>query len=764
MTWRADATVAAIAYRAPMPDARPELQAILAATRQTIRRQLSLLGLFRSLALAGGLLWLLDGWDVLYFQLTKLEQPRVLRALLIGSAVVGLVGYAVWWLVTRRLRPMPDDAVALTIERARPELQQRLITAVQSQQPDSGIAAEMSARTQRDAADALANFSPSDLIDSRPLRRAALLAAVLWGAATLTPLLAESHWSRWADAYLRLMPDYWSDFRQTRARLQVVRSPGEPPIEFDQSRTIRAARGANLTVVAVIADGTVRPDRVRLTATSQSDRRDVQTISMLPTDGGVFRHTLPRLFDDLTLDLVAGDYATAQPYRVEVVDPPQIDALAMAIDYPDYTGLDIADAAPTPVLSSRVELPVGSQVRFLAEANKPIATARLLAGETRLAQPAGGADFGFDAVIAAAGEPSSGGLVISEPTELELSLVDTDGLRSLAPLSLVIEPVADTPPQVSARPRGIGQAVTRRAIIPWVGQVTDDYGLRDAWLKLRIDEAEPVRSPVDLPTRSKSWTIDPDAPATIDLRDFDPQREQTLSLSLVAADANPAADARTGQSEVVTLQVVSADELLAILRGKELNLRQRFESIVEEVTDTRDDIREQRSREDEAAALPDSPEQMKLRQQISAGIDRDLLAVRKNASEAGAIFELFGDLRAEMVNNRVDTRDLLDRIDRGVLTPLESVLASDLPRVDRSMVAAREAIRSRDDIASSLAAADRDLSRLVDRLQAILAEMQRRQSYNELIEELQELTRRYEKLTEETKSRGVDDFFDDLLE
>ena len=753
-----------------------DLLGTLAATRRVIRRQLTAIGLARLAVLAGVAFWLLDGWDLLYFQATKLEQPKPLRVVLIAAATATLVAFGLWWLVTRRLRAMPDDAVALTIERVRPSLQQRLITAVQSTRADSPLGDAMAARTQRVAVDALSDFEPRELVRREPLLHPALAALSLWSAVGLTAVFAPSHIARWAEAYLRFDDDYWNDFRTTRATLRVARGPSESLVPFDETRTVRAARGANLTVVATIEEGTVVPERVRLTAVSRNDRGDSQTVSMLPTDDGSFRHTFPRLYDDQLLTMVAGDFATSQPYRIEVVDPPRIDRLAMRVDYPDYTGLNRDGVDPQPVLSSRVALPAGSVVEFLAEANKPIRSVRIVAGSERAERSASGDRFSFVATVDAAapvesdeaGEVAASGtsdaaIAISETADVEISLVDEDGLRSLAPLSLIVEALEDLPPTVSARPRGIGSAVTQKARLPWSGTVTDDYGIDEAWFRLRVDDDEPQQAAVDVPARRRDWTIDPDDPVVLDLRDFKPQLEQTLEVALAAADANPTGT-RPGTSEAVLLKVVSAEELLAILRSKELNLRQRFESIVEEVTATRDDIREQRQRERDASAMEDSPERTRLLQTISAGIDRDLLAVRKNASEAAAIFELFGDLRAEMVNNRVETRDLLDRIDRGVLTPLDRVLADSMPRVDRSVVAARDAIRSRGEVAETLAVADRELSRLVDRLAAILAEMQRRQSYNELIEELQELTRRYEKLTEETKSRGVDDFFDDLLE
>ena len=772
-----------------------DVLAKLAAARRLIRRELSLLGAAKWLTLLGGLFWLLDGWDLVWFAATKLEQPLALRRLLGAGAGGLLAGFALWWVATRLSRPLSDESIALAIQRRRPELQDRLITAVQSQPADEPLTAAMLSRTQRAAADALADWSPSELIDRRPLIRWGTAAVLLVGAVAVTAAVAPSHLSRWAEAYLQGEPDYWDRFRRTRVSLAVARGVPEQIVPFDSARRIRAARGATLAIVATVDDGTERPDRVRLTVTDLGAEGDDQTVSMIAAEGdGPFRHTLPRLFDDVELSIVAGDYATAKPYVVEVVEPPRVDALIATVVAPDYMNLGGSDRfVRGPVQSSRVPVPVGASVSLGIETNKPVAAVRVTAGDRRVelspneittlglaAVPPDGAQFHLPLVLGqravespptVASLPTEEAMPIEEPTELEISLVDTDGLRSLAPLSLTIEPVADLPPVVAARPRGIGTAVTRRALIPWSGSIVDDYGVTESWFRVRVGQADAIRQPIDRPTGPKTILLDPpgDPPVRIDLREIDPRLEQVLELSIAARDANPADDARPGRSEAVRLTVVSDDELLAILRGKELNLRLRFESIVEEVRQTRDDIRLQIEREEQASGLPESPERLELRQGISAGLDRDVLAVRKNESESAAIASLFADLRAEIVNNRLDTRKRLDRIDNGVLTPLTEINDRQFPAAERDMERAQQTVRRRDGdgqapIAAALASVQTRLDRLVESLERVLGEMERRQSVNELIEELQRLTERYEDLQKRTKEKTVDDFFDDLLE
>lgn len=763
------------------------LEAVLSATRRAIRRRAITLGTAQATTLAALGFWLLEGWDQLYFLLTRLEQPQLVRTALIYAAAIGLAAFGVWWAVTRVFRRLDHETLAETIEASRPQLADRLITAVQSRQRREGddpIADRMASRTQRDAVDRLEDFDPASLLRAEPLKRWTTAAVVLLGAVAAVAAFNPSQLARWGQAYLFGADDYWNTFRTTRVELAVARGQPEVLVPFESGR-VKAARGATLTVVAAIAEGTRNPGRVRLTLLDRSPYGDEQTVSMIEGSSSEYRHTLARVFDDIDLWVRAGDFATATPLRIEVVDPPDVAKLELVVRYPDYTGLaataDTDGFVRLPVQSSSVGLPEGTTAALVGTANKPLSAAKFVVGTRRIdavlgddaatiaAVPAGTDEMfavPFEVAYRSQSEkPGDDGLLVAEPLDVEIRLRDRDDLRSLVPLQLGLRPVADAPPEVSARPRGIGEAVTRRATIPWAGELLDDYGIQQVWFELGRESSErPQRRDIELDRIGRSLVLEPSAesPVRLDLRESGLELGESITVALAAADRYPPGS-QVGRSERLRLTVVSDEELLAILRGKELNLRQRFEQIVEEVTATRDDVRALRTREQAARATTDDAERMNLRQQISGGIDRGLLAVRKNQSEAAAVLAVFADLRDELVNNRVGTRERLSRIDNGVLVPLRRVVDRQFGEVDAAVEAARDAVRSRGEIAASLATADGELSRLVERLAAILAEMERRQSYNELIEELERLTERYEQLEKRTKDKSVDSFLDDLL-
>ena len=149
----------------------------------------------------------------------------------------------------------------------------------------------------------------------------------------------------------------------------------------------------------------------------------------------------------------------------------------------------------------------------------------------------------------------------------------------------------DLAPQVDVLLKGIGTAITPQARIPLVGEIVDDYGVNRSWFDISAKESKLDQQIDFAPTeRGRVETVlDLREQAT---RDDDPWRLQTgtnVVLSIKADDFFDLAEApNTGQGDEYALDVVTPDELLAILEARELNLKRRFEQVIAEMTTTRD--------------------------------------------------------------------------------------------------------------------------------------------------------------------------------
>ena len=74
---------------------------------------------------------------------------------------------------------------------------------------------------------------------------------------------------------------------------------------------------------------------------------------------------------------------------------------------------------------------------------------------------------------------------IRESESMRIYLEDTDGIINLEPIRLEINGQVDEPPAVQTRLAGIGKAITRKAVMPFQGSVTDDYGLQELFFEFR---------------------------------------------------------------------------------------------------------------------------------------------------------------------------------------------------------------------------------------------------------------------------------------
>lgn len=749
-----------------------EIRTRLGELRSAIRRYLLLEGAAVVVVLLAVWFWVTYLVDIGYFGSTRLELPKGFRT---AALVVGLGGIALTamsWIATRVMRPLRMDSLALLLEQKFPEFNGRLMSALRSYVPDGEAATMMAARNEQHAADRLRDVDVLEVLNPAPLRRWAIAAGAMFVSVLAFGATNTSAMGRWSDAFLEGKSGYWESFRKTDIELRVVRQPGDVEVAF-VDRQAKHARGAHLTLIAIVPEGREVPSRVTLTVRSVGAGGEAidQDVPMTPSGDGRFRHTVLRVVEDLEIDLTGGDFTTITPYFVDVVDPPRIDSMKLVCRFPEYTGLNEGSNTVVPIQSSTVELPFGTTFRLISSTNKPLLSVRL-GGPDADATPSirpeidtASSQWSVEGIVGPTREENNASTIAFESAQpLEITLTDTDGLTSQQPIELTFLTKRDNPPLIAVEAKGIGTSVTRQARLPFIGILADDYGLDEAWFDFAVRGTdapitESQRQLLDVNVAGqRNVELDSELSA-LDLRPLGLVVGQQLKLNVNASDRNDLTGPGIGRSEPTTLMIVSSDELLRLLYDKELNLRQRFERILEEVRETRDDIV---LAEEKAKAGGDG----EVWNQLSAATEQAVLAIRKNESETRSIIALFGDIRAEIVNNRVDTADMLERIDRGIVGPLTRVVGENFPTTETSIVAARDVSRGEIEFSAAiepLNVAKENLQRLVRRLEDVLNEMQRRQSYNQLIKELQRLIELQKSLQKKTEEKSVDDLFGDLF-
>lgn len=791
-----------------------EIQTTLKRFRRWIRRYILLEGLAVLIAVACLMFWATFLLDVAYFRFSNLELPTSFRLICLLVMVGVLAGLAISWVLLRLFKQFRMKDLALALERRFPQLRDQLITTVQMEHEQATpLKASMIERTSREAAAKLSQLPLEETFDQTPLKRLAITATVLFCTLAVFSVANAAGMERWVQAYIFAEDNYWDPFRQQSLTVKIIAQPGELIKEFDENRIYKHPRGADLQLLVESNDEAVSPEDVTVQYIAfEGNTTGRGRANMNRFGDGQFRHTFSRVVDDHRLWIRGGDFVNRTPYRIQIVDPPQVDQMILKCDYPSYTGKDGIEDQLISVVGTQVSLPMETKFELQGRCNKPLRVVDIRSNRFqlsfgfkadktgKLAKPTtlilrddenqilrtievnasagsllseGGMNFVVPFLITAQAEQAwekFGDLVelpipIPPDSALKIFLEDEDDIYSPEPASLTVNGIVDEPPVIDTRRTGVGALVTRNASIPIEGLLTDDYGVTNAWFGFKVGSAEnkQTRPLGSLPQGQNEFTLNDKTNKKVerfDLRPLKLQEGESLTLAIYAQDGDDLNGPHISHGEIFSFKVVTDDELLAQLFNREVNLRLRFEQIRSEVGDLRELLGER------SANLNSLDEQGSATQEeaanLSAFVERSLHQLRKNQTESRSIEISFRDLREEMVNNGIDTKDKLDRIDNGVIKPL-LVLNDDLfITADERYALQRLSLQRGTGIADAMNETIPTVDTVIAQMDRILDEMRDRGTINDVIQNLQNLIEKQRKLHKETEEKRINEnfFFD----
>jgi outer membrane murein-binding lipoprotein Lpp len=229
--------------------------------------------------------------------------------------------------------------------------------------------------------------------------------------------------------------------------------------------------------------------------------------------------------------------------------------------------------------------------------------------------------------------------------------------------------------------------------------------------------------------------IDARDPLTVPLA---PLRLVTGGRLLVSAEARDACTLaggpNVGTSDTWTLDVVTPDELRALLETREILLRRRFEAAIDDLARARERL----------AAIAGAAVGAGGVEQTGDVVAQCGEAATRGAGETAEIGAAFQGIGLELSNNDLLSADLEARIVAGIARPLAEIGSRDLPDVAK---ACRQ-------VAGGPAADPEAVGRRADaaiaRMREVLAKMMEAESVNEIVERLRNLLRTQEAIRAET--------------
>lgn len=790
---------------------RREIDSLLGQLRRRIRRYVLIEGTALLLAALGLLFWISLAVDWAYFQLSHLDLPKWFRvayivvvAGLAASLLVGAIGL-------RLLRSYRAKALALVLERRFPELDDRLITAVELAESHEGHASPLTAsmlqRTVDEVVRATRTLDLGEVFERRPLRRAVVLATVLVASIGGFAFANSAAFNRWKDGYLELQDEYWT--REYGLVVRVVAQPGDVVKEF-QDFEYKHPRGGDLTLLIEVAEGKKVPERVQIHY-EMTDGRGTGRATCSRIGDRQFQYSFGGLLDGLDFWVTGGDFTNRTPYRILVVDPPRVDQIVLASRYPEYTRLQSSSETGrhvVPVQGTQVSLPMETDFLMQASVNKPLVSVRIQFDPYEIRFGTGAAtltrkseegrpestteiapefarrffsadrrSFAVPFVLsdeltdaarsrnARLETPLGPPFRMPSNSVVRITLEDTDDIVGSEPARLTVNGIADQPPVIETQLKGIGTSITRKAVIPVAGLISDDYGIAEARFEFQVDgsqeweprefERGPSGQPRDFRLQmSGDWEFERFAVLERELN-----IGQKLTLAVFARDGDDVNGPHKSYGERYAFTIVSEEELMSIIYQKELNLRRRFEQVITELEETRKDLLLHRTRAEELAGLESgaadeagASKRREIEEAVSACAERALLEIQMNANETAAIEASFGDIREELVNNAVHTPEILERIDDRIVAPLQAVNTQDFPALDEALALFKMAAENRNDPTADIDQSVDRISTLILHMQSILREMRKLETFQEALELLKSIIEEEQQLLEKTKA------------
>jgi hypothetical protein len=487
-----------------------------------------------------------------------LALPLPVRQVSFALALVLLGAAAVRWLVLPLRAKIADDDLALAAEGRIPELEDRLISALQFRRQMEDLENPESRPMMRAVIEEAGHLSQTlgaaRLLDPRRLLRPGLPAAGAAIAFLVLVLAAPATAGIWARRNLLLEDIPWP--RATTLVVEGMPESGEITITRGQSFLLR-----------VRAEGEI-PDDVE--------------VWFLPLDGGgaragsrrmfqsegqrdLFQYEFQQVAGSFRFWVKGGDDRDGEPVcTVHALIPPTIEEILAACRFPEYTRM-----APETFREADLDLPEGTLVSLELRINMALASAEI-AAEGRPTLPM---------TIGEGGRVAAAGIVADRTVRFSVRLTGADGQRNLpGSADFRIRAVPDRKPQVRVLYPATRPWHTPAALVPVKVLASDNYGVSRVSLFIRRGAEGDFHerpftpeetSPSDVPGEVVAYAaieaanlVGPGAPP---LRPGD-----EITFYAEAGDNNGNVD----RTDRYRIEVVSEEELTRRLSQQQAGLRQ----------------------------------------------------------------------------------------------------------------------------------------------------------------------------------------------
>jgi len=465
------------------------------------------------------------------------QLPFVLRCL----GLLGMVGAAVLvvrWMGRLLREPLTAERMAVKVEHAFPQIDNRFINSLLLAHEDNPDASELiHSVIEQGNADA----ASTNLRAAIPKRRLRILTGAASLAFALMAFYAVAYPNHFVNALARVLLPFAGVDPLTRTHILAVAPMDKDILVGDD--------------VAVTADLSGKlPSTADLVYDVENDEKQVtlmQPAGASPTggdEGTQYRCAMPGVSRSFTYRVVAND-ARSPSYRITVHERPVISAMDVTITPPSYTG-----EGPITQKSGTVRALPGSTVTLRALCSQAIKMATLVLSSAP--KPV--------VMSIEAGKTVVSSFRVTSAGTYRIELTDTFGFQN-KPVEQSIEPLADEPPEIKLESPPPAVVVKPEAAIPFLFLVTDHYGVQNAEI-VQVSKVLVNGDGKEQDASVKRWDVESKKQKNLSVKYDLPASSlglkpgQSGTLQVVARDWNDVTGPGVTRSSRVVVTIMSPDQ------------------------------------------------------------------------------------------------------------------------------------------------------------------------------------------------------------
>ena len=462
--------------------------------------------------------------------------PSSIRAVLL----IGIIGTAGYFLYRYLIQPLRAELtlhdVALRVEQKHPDLEDRLVSALQfgDRETDDPIEAHMLQRLVTDAAERAEEIDFKATIDKRKKHKHLSIAFAAAAFCVFLTLIFPAE----INTTLHRLLKPWEKTEPVFTTKLIV-EPGATRILRGQSLAINVEVEGKSADKATLVYTKTDPDPVRELTDQDVTPPLEQQVNMMQIEGekDKFGYELFNINENMEYYVAANDTAS-EHYTVEVFDMPKVTAIEVGYTYPEYTQLK-------PIVQQgdgNIRAVVGSMAEVRIATNKAIQSATLtVEGEAPVP------------MAIPEGRTLTATLDVLEDGKYTVELLCVDGFKNQTPIEYWITATPDEPPEIVIKEPGRDIEATQLEEVRVVAEATDDYGVEKITLKYSIGSSPAQALPMETVEVEEKKMIS--GSYTFYIEELDVEPGDVISYYAEATDNNTRTGPGVNTSEIYFIEV-----------------------------------------------------------------------------------------------------------------------------------------------------------------------------------------------------------------